>query len=445
MLADLGLAAVAFYLAYPFGDFFPTLPAFLMIWAILLYSLGMYESFRIKQFSDIMLTVWSAAFLGVGAFGSAAYLFKMEHLSRLFAIFIFCGAAVLISFEKIAAMMFFRQIRKKGYNYRNILVVGTGPRAQQFMNLIKRRGEWGLKILGLIDEDTSLIGKEINGFKVMGALKDVADIVHENVVDEIVFIVPRSWLPKIEEIVFFCEIEGIRVDVAIDVFDLKFAKAKQTELEGFLLLTFERTPIRVGQLFMKALFDIVVSGILLIVCIPLFIVISIVIKLTSPGPVLFTQIRCGLNGRKFTLYKFRTMIKDAEQILPQLKANNEMKGPAFKMENDPRITPLGKFLRKFSLDELPQLWNVFKRDMSIVGPRPPLPDEVKQYDSWQRRRLSMRPGITCLWQVQGRNKITDFNEWSRLDLHYIDHWSILGDLRILVQTIPVVIFGIGAK
>jgi lipopolysaccharide/colanic/teichoic acid biosynthesis glycosyltransferase len=139
------------------------------------------------------------------------------------------------------------------------------------------------------------------------------------------------------------------------------------------------------------------------------------------------------------------MVENAEALLPQIRSGNEMKGPVFKMKNDPRITPLGKFLRKFSIDELPQLWNVFRGDMSIVGPRPPLPDEVKNYDSWQRRRLSMRPGITCLWQVQGRNKITDFNEWTNLDLHYIDHWSILSDFRILLKTVPVVIFGIGAK
>lgn len=145
------------------------------------------------------------------------------------------------------------------------------------------------------------------------------------------------------------------------------------------------------------------------------------------------------------MYKFRTMVEDAEQRLAELMEKNEMQGPAFKMENDPRITPLGKFLRKFSIDELPQLWNVFKRDMSIVGPRPPLPDEVKKYDNWQRRRLSMRPGITCIWQVEGRNKITDFNEWTKLDLQYIDHWSILGDFKILLKTVPIVLLGVGAK
>ncbi len=445
ILVDLTLATVAFYWGYPFEGYTPIFPCFLIIWVALLYFFGMYASFRIKRFSDILLTIWASACIGVGLFGAIAHLSKIEDLSKFFVIFVFFGAASLTSVKKIAAMVFFRYIRKKGYNSRNILVVGTGPRAQRFMNLIKLRGEWGLKIVGLIDEDTSLIGKEVNGCEVMGSLKDVADIVHENVVDEIVFIVPRSWLHKIEGIIFFCETEGIRVDVAIDIFDLKFAKAKQTELENFLLLTFERAPIKEWHLFLKGIFDLCVSGILLIMLMPLFITISIAIKWTSKGSVFYKQTRCGLNGRKFTLYKFRTMVEDAEEKLSALKARNEMKGPVFKMENDPRITSLGKILRKFSLDELPQLWNVFKRDMSIVGPRPPLPEEVKEYDSWQRRRLSMRSGITCLWQIQGRNKITDFNEWASLDLHYIDHWSILGDLKILIQTVPVVIFGVGAK
>jgi exopolysaccharide biosynthesis polyprenyl glycosylphosphotransferase len=235
------------------------------------------------------------------------------------------------------------------------------------------------------------------------------------------------------------------VHVAIDVFDLKFAKAKQTDLENFLLLTFERAPIKAWHLLLKGIFDVVFSGILLVLLMPFFILVALAIKITSKGPVFYKQIRCGLNGRKFTLYKFRTMVVDADKQLAELVRQNEMKGPTFKMKNDPRITPLGKILRKLSIDELPQLWNVFKRDMSIVGPRPPIPDEVKRYDSWQRRRLSMRPGLTCIWQVQGRSNITDFNEWTRLDLQYIDHWSMLGDLKILLQTVPTVLFGIGAK
>ncbi len=451
VLADGTLASMAFFAiyplvtAYPFMEYARIFPIFLAIWLALLHFLGMYHSFRIKEVSDILLTIWASVCIGVGIFGASAYLLKFQDFSRVFIICIFFVVGVLTSAEKVLIMSFFRQIRKKGYNFRRILVVGTGPRAQKFMKLIRERGEWGLKIIGLIDEDRRLIGEELSGFRVLGTLSDVPSIAHENAVDEVMFIVPRSWFYKIDKVIAFCETEGIRVHIAVDVFESQFAKPKQTDLEGFLLLTFERTSIKVWQLFLKGVFDIVVSGMLLVLLMPVFVIIAVAITTTSKGPVFFRQTRVGLNGRKFTLYKFRTMVKNAEALLPELMAQNEMEGPVFKMENDPRVTPLGRFLRKYSLDELPQLWNVFTRDMSLVGPRPPIPEEVNKYDSWQRRRLNMRPGITCLWQVQGRNKITNFDEWMRLDLHYIDHWSFIMDLRVMAKTVPAVLFGVGAK
>ncbi|NUN24542.1 MAG: sugar transferase [Candidatus Jettenia caeni] len=178
---------------------------------------------------------------------------------------------------------------------------------------------------------------------------------------------------------------------------------------------------------------------------PVFAIAAIAVKATSTGRIFFQQQRCSRNGRKFMVYKFRTMVENAESMLKDLLAYNEMSGPVFKMENDPRLTNVGKFLRKYSIDELPQLWSVLKGDMSLIGPRPPVPEEVSQYEPWQRRRLSMRPGLTCLWQVYGRNKISDFNEWMRLDLNYIDNWSLWLDCKILLRTLPVVLFGIGAR
>jgi exopolysaccharide biosynthesis polyprenyl glycosylphosphotransferase len=198
-------------------------------------------------------------------------------------------------------------------------------------------------------------------------------------------------------------------------------------------------------MLIKRLMDIVFSFIALVLIAPVCAVVTVIIKMTSPGPVLFVQKRVSMNGRVFDLYKFRTMVQDAEAKLADLQHLNEMKGPAFKMAKDPRITAIGAFLRKTSIDEFPQFLNVLKGDMSLVGPRPPLPKEVEQYDDWQRRRLSMRPGITCIWQIQGRNRITDFEEWARLDLRYIDNWSLWLDIEILLKTVPAVVFGIGAK
>lgn len=455
IFSDLCIMIGSFFMGYfvrnkingihPLNIYILFLPLLLLIWGSLLYHLGMYESFRVKKLSEVLFIIFKTAIFGFLIFGSFTYIFKITYISRTFISLIFILAAVFIGLEKIVLMQFLRYLRKKGSNYRNILIVGTGKRAQNFIGLLNRHIEWGFKIIGLVDENEAGKGEIISGCKVLGAFKDLPDIIHNNVVDEVLFVVPQSWLGKIEEIMHFCEAEGLKVSVAIDYFKLKFSRAKPAELNGFPLLTFESTPDKLWHLLIKRLFDIVFAGIFLVLLSPVFGAIALAVKTASGGPVFLKQERCGVNGRKFILYKFRTMIADADSKLKDIFAYNEMSGPVFKMANDPRLTKVGKFLRKFSIDELPQLWNVFKGDMSLVGPRPPLPKEVQKYDNWQRRRLSMQPGITCLWQVNGRNNIVDFNQWMRLDLEYIDNWSLGGDFKILLKTIPVVLFARGAK
>jgi exopolysaccharide biosynthesis polyprenyl glycosylphosphotransferase len=455
MIADAVLACVAFMLGYyirvRMGGFMSTenlrwlLPAFAFTWVYLLYFSGHYKSFRTAEMTDVLYSVFKSAFFGLLIFTAVMFLFKHVHLSRYFISFIFVSATVLLCAEKMLYMWVFRQLRKRGYNFRNIVIVGTGRRALAFADMVAKHGEWGLRIIGFVDEDAQKGCTHVNGCKVIGSLSDMQKILHENIVDEVVFVVPRAWLDKIEDAIYFCEIEGVRVHVAVDLFELKFAKAKQSDLQGFPLLSFDSTPDKHWHLLIKRFFDVIASGLgLLVLAIP-FAIVSLLIKFTSPGPVFFRQKRSGLNGRVFTLLKFRTMQVGAEEKLKELLSKNEMKGPVFKMENDPRVTPLGKWLRKLSIDELPQLWNVFIGDMSVVGPRPPIPAEVKQYDNWHRRRLSMRPGITCIWQVSGRNKINDFDRWMKLDLQYIDNWSLFLDAKLLLRTVPVVLFGIGAK
>jgi exopolysaccharide biosynthesis polyprenyl glycosylphosphotransferase len=216
------------------------------------------------------------------------------------------------------------------------------------------------------------------------------------------------------------------------------------ELEGIPLLTFTNTPGAVFPLFIKWLADVVGSALLLVVLSPLLLLTGLAVWLSSKGPMLYTQRRCGLNGRTFTLYKFRTMYLGADQRLDEVAYLNEVNGPAFKAKRDPRATPIGRWLRRWSLDELPQLVNVLKGEMSLVGPRPPIPEEVAKYERWQRRRLSMKPGITGLWQVSGRAGIDNFDEWIAFDLRYIDQWSLWLDFKILVKTIPAVLFARGA-
>lgn len=455
IFTDLNIVCVTFFLGhlirnpsvnfYYFNTYLILLPVLLIIWGSLLYCFGMYSSFRTQRISDVLFIIVEAALVGGSLFGSFVFVTKMDSVSRLHIVYSFFLAVILISIEKIVLVQFFRYQRKRGLNRRNILIVGTGARAQYFIDLIGTHPEWGIRIIGLVDNDTAKINSVVRGYKVIGSFADITDIIHNCIVDEVIFIVPRSWLSTIEKAISNCEIEGIRVSVAIDLFELKLSKAKYNCLDKFPLLTFESTPDKRIHLFIKRLFDLAISSIALIISSPVLVIIAITIKITSKGNVFFKQQRCSLNGRKFTMYKFRTMIQDAESKLSDLLIYNEMKGPVFKMENDPRLTKIGKLLRKFSIDELPQLWSVFRGDMSLVGPRPPIPTEVSMYEPWQRRRLSMRPGLTCLWQVNGRNRITDFNEWMRLDLTYIDNWSLWLDCKILLRTLPAVLWGTGAK
>ena len=229
----------------------------------------------------------------------------------------------------------------------------------------------------------------------------------------------------------------------MDLFELKVAKSSHIDLDGLPFVSFETTVATESQLFVKKAMDFILSGMGIVILGPFMLVIAMLIKFTSSGPVLFKQQRVGLNGRIFRLYKFRTMCEGADSAKAKLEGMNEMDGPVFKIRKDPRITPLGKILRKFSIDELPQLYNVFAGHMSLIGPRALPTYEVARFDLWQRRRLSMRPGITCLWQVMGRNKI-GFDEWMKLDLYYLDNWSLWLDMKILVRTIPTVLFGMGA-
>jgi exopolysaccharide biosynthesis polyprenyl glycosylphosphotransferase len=480
-LADLALVTISFFIGYLLRDkilhiypisslekylwtenlrsisyyaiYMGHLPVLIVIWGSLLSYFGMYKSAGVTRILDALLITFKTTLVGFVLFGSYVFILRMqEDISRLFIGFTFLSASILISLEKIALVFVYKVLSKRDSSFksalivfRRILIVGTNKRARIFIKLINNNPDWGIRIAGIVDLSSDKKGEIINGYQVIGSLDDIPEIISKNVIDEVVFIVPRSWLNKIENVILYCESAGLKVNLAVNLFELKFSKAKQTDLQGFPLLTFETTTVNLGHLFIKRVFDFVVSGIGLVILSPLLLIIAVLIRISSEGPVFFKQERCTLYGRKFMFYKFRTMEADAESKLDDLLKFNEMDGPVFKMSNDPRVTKIGKWLRKFSIDELPQLWNVLKGDMSLVGPRPPLPHEVENYDIWQRRRLSARPGITCLWQVSGRNKIADFEEWMKLDLEYIDKWSLWLDIKILTKTIPVVLLGIGAK
>jgi exopolysaccharide biosynthesis polyprenyl glycosylphosphotransferase len=433
-----------FHETYPLSAYIGILPVFTFIIVASMYMLGIYTSFRTKSLMDTILIITKSFFLSFIIFSFFVYIFRLDYISRPLILLIFALAYLLMISQKLLLIIFFRHIRTRGHNIRRMLIVGTGRRAQSFVENINKHPAWGLRIVGFVDEDNSKTGQLINGHKVMGGFDDLHNIIRNNVVDEAVFLVPRSWLNKIEDILHLCETEGLRIHVAVDYFELKFSKAKITELHNHPFLTFESTPDSEAAIIIKKIIDSFVSVIALIAALPVFVLIAVLIRLTSRGPVIFSQTRIGLNGRHFTIYKFRTMIPGAETRRKDLLIYNEMQGPVFKVSNDPRVTPVGRFLRKLSLDELPQLWNVFIGSMSLVGPRP-LPIEENEYQPWQRRRLSVKPGLTCLWQISGRNRITEFDEWVKLDLEYIDNWSLWLDFVIIAKTVPMVIFGIGAK
>jgi exopolysaccharide biosynthesis polyprenyl glycosylphosphotransferase len=278
---------------------------------------------------------------------------------------------------------------------------------------------------------------------VLGTADDLSRILQEEVVDEVIFVLSRRQLEEFEESFLVCSELGIRARVALYFPHMK-ARVVLEELEGIPLLTFTNTPLAPFPMFVKRLVDIVIAAVgLLLLAVPLLL-IAVAIRLSSRGPVLFKQVRCGLNGRRFTLYKFRTMYEGSDLRLEEVAHLNEVDGPAFKARRDPRVTPVGRVLRRLSVDELPQLVNVLKGDMSLVGPRPPIPEEVARYERWQRRRLSMKPGLTGLWQVSGRAGLDDFNRWITLDLAYIDQWSLWLDVKIMLKTIPAVLSTQGA-
>ncbi|MBI4524233.1 MAG: sugar transferase [Deltaproteobacteria bacterium] len=453
---DVAVIVVSFFIAYflrnqiswlpplrPLNEYLQVPLIAAPLWALFLTSYGAYESGRKKRYLQTLWLITRASVTAMMVLFSLLFITDADYVSRLFIVFFGLVAVVLLLCGRIAIMMALRFIRRQGFNYRNILIAGTGKRARMYAEMICSHTELGLRIFGYVDDEPSAADREILGSKLVGTLAEVPSILAKNVIDEVVIALPRSWLSQAEEIVRLCEETGIEVTIVADFFDIAIAKLHTTMFYDIPLLTFSTTPAQHLQLLLKNCLDRIGAIMLLILALPVFILAALAIKMTSPGPVFFRQTRVGLNGRKFRIYKFRSMEVRAEEKLETLRTRNEMDGPVFKMRDDPRVTWVGSILRRTSVDELPQLMNVLRGEMSLVGPRPALPSEIDLYDRWQRRRLSVKPGITCLWQVNGRSNI-NFNEWMNLDLFYIDHWSLALDLHILLKTFIAVVKGKGA-
>jgi exopolysaccharide biosynthesis polyprenyl glycosylphosphotransferase len=406
-------------------------------WVITLWILGLYRlRARWSARTELLDILRAALLLAVAAF-TLLFLFKLPNVSRLFLVMLFAAQVALGLGSRFAVRRIFEGLRARGYNTRYMLVVGAGAGARSFADRISRRRELGLLVVGHLSngEVDARLGRPV-----LGGLQDIEDVLHSGVIDEVAICLPPSDVALIEPVTRLCEEEGKIVRIPLDTVGLTLPGGRTEDFDGIQVLSLVYGPDRALALIAKQAADIVLAALALIVLSPLLAVVALAIALLEGRPILFRQTRVGLHGRPFLVNKFRTMVPDAEARLPELEARNEIRGQAFKVTDDPRLTRVGRFLRATSLDELPQLWNVVLGQMSLVGPRPPLPREVAGYNLWHRRRLSMKPGITGLWQVQARRE-QDFDRWVELDLAYIDRWSILLDLKIMLRTIPAMLTG----
>jgi exopolysaccharide biosynthesis polyprenyl glycosylphosphotransferase len=428
---------------FTFGQHLWLLPVVLVVWMPLLWYWGFQRAHRTADALQEAWKILKVVSVGSLIVGAVIVIRKFDPSRVLLGLFVGFDAAGLVVFRMLAISIAHHS-RKRGYDRIYVLVAGTGKAARKHVAELQAHPEWGLEVKGMLSEGPKLAIDEVGGVKVLGSIGDLPSLLRKEVVDEVHFAVSRRTLEKLDEAVRACDEIGATVRIVMGLFGQLNSRPTLELLTGTPLLTLSSAPRDEVALLLKRILDMAISIVALLASSPVLLVSSLLIKLTSPGPIIFRQRRSGMNGRTFTLYKFRTMVRDAEAKRDQLVSKNEMDGPVFKIKNDPRVTRVGRVFRKLSIDELPQLWNVLRGDMSIVGPRPPIPAEVEKYEQWQRRRLSMRPGITCIWQISGRNDV-DFRRWMEMDLEYIDNWSLALDLKIILKTIPAVLISRGAS
>ncbi|NIM99268.1 MAG: exopolysaccharide biosynthesis polyprenyl glycosylphosphotransferase [candidate division Zixibacteria bacterium] len=425
-----------------FGPFL----GFLLVWHLAFSFFGLYRSRRFSTRWAEVIDVIKATSSGTLVIYMTSILFRIQMVNPTFiAVFWTASSAIAIS-SRLMLRYALEQARIRGRNLRHMVIVGTNPRAVRFARKIEEKPGLGYRIIGFVDDKWAGTGEfRKTGYALVADFNDFPAFLRDRVIHEVVIGLPvNSCYEQASRIIALCEQQGIIVRFLSSIFNLKLGRSKTEQFEDDSVITVYTGAMEGWQVLVKRMLDLSLSLILLIMLAPFFFFTALLIKITSHGPVFFIQDRVGLNKRRFRLYKFRTMIPGAEQKLSQFESLNEVSGPVFKIRDDPRITSIGKLLRRTSIDEFPQLVNVLRGDMSLVGPRPlPVRDYNGFDQDWQRRRFSVRPGITCLWQVDGRSDIP-FEKWMELDMQYIDQWSLWLDFKILVKTIPAVLKGSGA-
>jgi exopolysaccharide biosynthesis polyprenyl glycosylphosphotransferase len=456
-LSDILLTGLAFDLAYAIRSrldlenlFFMTTPVqtLLIGWSVLVWvGLGywweIYDRIDLAHPRVILRDAFRQCLLGATSVVLFEFLARLD-LSRSFLGLFAALAWVLLCLFRLNAGRILRVLRREFTVPHFVMVVGIGQAARKLGRQLEEAAPYGVRLMGFLADSGDDLPAEIELEKrhPVLPLAGLAVLLRRHVMDEIIFAVETRRLAELEEVFLLCEEEGIRTRVAVDFFPHVNSQVYLDKLGNSPLLTFSATPHDEIRLLMKRVTDIALAAAALVLLFPIMLVVALLVRISSPGPAIFRQERCGLNGRRFTFYKFRSMCEDAETMRGSLEHLSERQ-TAMKIPNDPRLTAIGRWLRKFSVDEWPQLWNVLKGDMSLVGPRPAIPEEVEQYKGWQRRRLRMRPGLTCLWAVNGRDAV-DFETWMKLDMQYIDNWSLALDWKIMIRTIPQVLTGRGA-
>jgi len=419
-----------------FADFL-FLVALLLSWNLCLSSIALYGSKRLARWRDDLVDVTRAVGLCTLTLAALAQVFESDVISRGLLLSFWLLASIYLFSWRWLKQFVLREARLRGRNLHHVIIVGAGARGQRLAGILNDHPELGFNLLGFVDN--------LKATGVIGPLKDVARILASNVVDEMMIALPvKKFYPQINKITRIAEEQGIVVRFCSELFDLRRARTRAEQLGDLSVFTLYTAPVSTWGVNCKRMIDIVGAAVLLIIFSPLMLLIALLIRLTSPGPAVFMQERLGLNKQRFPMFKFRTMVVDAEERRNEIEALNEASGPVFKIRNDPRVTPLGRWLRMTSLDELPQLLNVLRGELSLVGPRPlPVRDFERFNKYWFNRRFSVKPGITCIWQVSGRSE-TSFDRWIQQDLEYIDNWSLTLDLKLLLKTIPAVLRGTGA-
>lgn len=421
------------------------IPLFLACITGFLMYFGGYRSPHNTTLSMYAWSILRALALTLGVVLSCLFILRIHNASRLI-VFSFIGAEVF-SLLAIRAFIihYYTHSIAKGNIASRVLIIGSHERAKELTNALKTQTEWAVQVIGYLDPEEEAVGTTVNNIPVIGTLDSITTCLKNNVIDEVIIAITRSLLKDAEPIAQACEEEGIPLRFMADVFNVQAARVSLTTAGNIPLLSIEPVAHNDDQLMLKRLFDVAVTIIALPFVLPLFVLVAIAIKLDSQGPVFYVQERVGLRKHTFNMYKFRSMHVNAEEKLKEIEHLNEAEGPIFKIKNDPRVTTVGRFIRKTSIDELPQLFNVLRGEMSLVGPRPMSVRDVDLFDKGiQRKRFSVKPGITCIWQISGRSDLP-FTKWLELDLQYIDSWSFALDLKILAKTIPAVVWSKGAS